>query len=283
MQENNEKKYKFFKILIICFFIILGILLYSRYIETTNIKVKETNVINTNVPESFYGYKLVQLSDIHYKTTIGREELEKIVKKVNKIKPDILVITGDLLEKDTKYTKNDIENITKIMKNINCKYKYIISGDNDKNDAYDNIINNINFKLIDNNYEIIYNGNSESILIGGISTKKDSKNISEKISIIDGIANNSKYKILLIHEPSIVNDINTDNYDLILAGHTHLGQINIPGIRNIMIDKEDIKYNKEYTKLNNSDLYVSPGLGTSGFKGRLFNKPTINLYRLLNK
>lgn len=283
MQEETTKKMIFFKILIICFFIILGIFLYERYVETTIIKVKETNVINSNLPNSFYGYKLVQLSDIHYKTTIGREELNKIVKKVNRIEPDIIVLTGDLLDKDIKYTDNDIENLTKIIKELNCKYKYIISGDSDNNSTYDKIIDKIDFKFLNNDYDIIYNGDSESILIGGISSKEDKKNISEKISIIDGATNNSKYNILLIHEPSIVNDINYSNYNLILAGHTHMGQINIPGVKNLMVSNEDVKYNKEYIKLDNTDMYVSPGLGTSGFKGRLFNKPTINLYRLLNK
>ena len=283
MQENNTKRFIFFKILIACFFIILGILLYSRYIETTRIIVKETNIINSNIPKSFYGYKLVQLSDIHYKTTISREELKKIISKVNKIKPDIIVITGDLLDKEIKYTDNDIENLTKNIKKLDCKYKYIITGDNDDNPAYDKIINKIDLIQLDNKYEIIYNGDSESLFIGGISTKKDNKDISEKISIIEGANNNSKYSILLVHEPSIIDSIDYSKYNLILAGHTHMGQINLPGLRNLMIDKDDIKYNKTYTKLDNTELYVSPGLGTSGFKGRLFNKPTINLYRLLNE
>lgn len=279
-------KHKWIKILIIFFFLILSILLYSRFIETRNIVVKENKVINSDLPNSFYGFKLVQLSDIHYKTTIGREELDNIVKKVNKIKPDIIVITGDLLDKDTIYTDNDINNIIKLLNNINSKHKYIITGDNDLNDEFKNIVDKINFKLLDNTYEIIYNKDIEPILVSGLSTISDKINTSEKITEIENVINkyNVKYNILFVHEPYIIDDIDYNKFQLILSGHTHSGQINIPIIKDIfMPDKQSISYNNNYYKKDNTDLYVSSGLGTSGFKSRLFNKPTINLYRLLNK
>ena len=79
-------------------------------------------------------------------------------------------------------------------------------------------------------------------------------------------------------------DINTSNYQLILAGHTHNGQINIPGIKKLfMPDNANASYTELYYDLDGSDLYISPGLGTSNVKARLFNRPTINLYRLTNK
>lgn len=279
-------KHEWVKTLIIFFFLILSILLYSRYIETKNIIVKETKVINSNLPDTFYGYKLVQLSDIHYKTTIGREELDKIVKKVNKIKPDIIVITGDLLDKNINYTDNDINNIIKLLSNINSKHKYIITGDNDLNDEFKNIVEKINFKLLDNTYEIIYNEDIDPILVSGLSTVSDTKNTSATIEEVEKTISkyNIKYNILFTHEPYIIDDINYNNYQLILSGHTHNGQINIPVIKDIfMPDKKSIQYKNFYYKKDNTDLYVSNGLGTTGFRARLLNKPTINLYRLLNK
>ena len=282
---NMPKHSTFYKILITCFIIILAIFLYARYYETTKIIVKEKNVIDDSLPESFYGYKIVQLSDIHYKTTIGRIELESIVKNVNKIKPNIIVITGDLLDNNVRYTDNDISNIVDILSKIECKYKYIITGDNDKNDIFDTIVKKIKFKSLDNNYEIIYNNSNEPLLIGGISTKSDKKLSTEKISSIEDEIkkNNTKYNILLLHEPSIIDEIDYNNYNLILAGHTLNGQVNIPLIKKLNISADSRKYSKTYFKKNNTNIYISPGLGTTNFKARLFNKPTINLYRLLNK
>lgn len=285
MKKEGNKKFRWLKILIFCFLLFLSIILYARYIEPTHIGVDEKNVINTNLPNSFYGYKIVQLSDIHYNTTITKKELKNTIEKINRIKPNIVVITGDLLDKSISYNQNDKETLIELLNNINGKYKYIITGDHDNNDIFNEIIEKTDFKLLDNTYDIIYNGDYDPILIGGISTRTDGLNIDEKIMSIENaiIENKTTYNILIIHEPNIVENINYNNYQLILAGHTHNGQVNIPGIKKLLIPKKDNKYTKTYYSLEGTDFYISPGIGTSNIKARLFNSPTINLYRLLDK
>lgn len=285
MKKEGNKKFRWLKILIFCFLLLLSIILYSRYIEPTHIIVDEENTINTNLPNSFYGYKIVQLSDIHYNTTITKKELKYTVEKINRIKPNIVVITGDLLDKSISYNENDKLTLIDLLNNINGKYKYIITGDHDNNDIFKEIISKTDFKLLDNTYDIIYNGDYDPILIGGISTRTDGLNIDEKIMPIENaiIENKTTYNILIIHEPNIVENINYNNYQLILAGHTHNGQVNIPGIKKLLIPEKDNKYTKTYYSLEDTDLYISPGIGTSNIKARLFNSPTINLYRLLDK
>lgn len=285
MKKEGNKKFRWLKILIFCFLLLLSIILYTRYIEPTHIIVDEENAINTNLPNSFYGYKIVQLSDIHYNTTITKKELKYTVEKINRIKPNIVVITGDLLDKSISYNENDKLTLIDLLNNINGKYKYIITGDHDNNELFKEIIEKTDFKLLDNTYDIIYNGDYDPILIGGISTRTDGVNIDEKIMSIENaiIENKTTYNILIMHEPNIVENINYNNYQLILAGHTHNGQVNIPGIKKLLIPEKDNKYTKTYYSLEDTDFYISPGIGTSNIKARLFNSPTINLYRLLDK
>lgn len=285
MKKEGHKRFRWLKILIFCFLFFLTIILYARYIEPTHLIVNEENVINTNLPTSFYGYKIVQLSDIHYKTTITKKELKNTVKMINRIKPNIVVITGDLLDNTIEYNETDKSTLIDLLNNIDGKYKYIITGDHDKHDLFQEVITQTDFKLLDNNYDIIYNGDYDPILIGGISTRTDGKNIDEKIMEIDKaiIDNKTTYNILIMHEPNLIEKINHNNYQLVLAGHTHNGQINVPGIKKLLIPTKDNKYTKTYYKLDNTDLYISPGIGTSNIKARLFNSPTINLYRLLDK
>ena len=285
MKEEGHKNFRWLKILIFCFLLFLSIILYARYIGTTNIIVEEKNVINTNLPNSFYGYKMIQLSDIHYNTTINKKELENTINKINRIKPNIVVITGDLLDKTIDYSETDKTVLIESLNNINGKYKYIITGDHDDNDIFKEIIEKTDFKLLDNTYDIIYNGDYDPILIGGISTRTDGLNIDEKIMNIENaiIENKTTYNILIMHEPNIIENINYNNYQLILAGHTHNGQINVPVIKNLLIPEKDNKYTKTYYSLKDTDFYISPGIGTSNIKARLFNSPTINLYRLLDK
>ena len=82
-----------------------------------------------------------------------------------------------------------------------------------------------------------------------------------------------------MHEPDKVVDLQ-NKYDLILAGHSLNGQINIPLIKQLLLQKGSKKYYKNHYLINNTDMYISSGIGTTKFKYRLFNKPSVNLYRL---
>ncbi len=274
------------RIILICFFSILLVFLYARYIEPNKIVVDEINIIDSNIPDAFYGYKIAHLSDIHYKTTISKIELKKGIEKINKSNPNIIVITGDIFDNNINYTDKDIDNLVELLNSLKGKNRYIITGDQDlKNNNYKKLLDNIDFKLLDNTYDIIYDKDYYPILIGGISTSSDELEIQGKIASIEKTANeqNIKYNILLMHEPNNIDKINYSNFQLILAGHNMNGQMNIPGIKSLFIDKNNKKYTKTYYKKDGTNIYISKGIGTSNFKARLFNKPTINLYRLLNK
>ena len=139
--------------------------------------------------------------------------------------------------------------------------------------------------MLDNTYEIIYNNDYEAILIGGISTRNEHLDISEKMASIYEATENSdvKYNILIMHEPSLIEQIDYHNFDLILAGHTHKGQLNIPGLRQLLMPIKDNRYINDHYKFDDTELYISSGIGTTNFNARIFNKPSINLYRLLNR
>lgn len=282
----EEKNYSWIKILLFCFFSLLFILLYARYIEPNNIVVDEINIKDESIPSTFYGYKVAQITDIHYKTTISKEDLKKAVDKINKNKPNIIIISGDIFDKNIKYTDKDLNNLVEILNNLEGKYRYIITGDQDLNNKlYTELIKKIDFKLLDNTYDIIYDKDYSPILISGLSTSNDGIDIQDKVISIEKAIqeNNVKYNILVMHEPSNIDKIDYKKFQLILAGHNLNGQINIPGIKSLFLDSDNKKYTKTHYKKDNTNLYISKGIGTTGFKARLLNKPTINLYRLLNK
>ena len=64
--------------------LVIGIIIYARYIGTSGLYVKEYKVTNSSIPDSFYGTKIIQISDIHYGRTIKKKELESLVKKVQR-------------------------------------------------------------------------------------------------------------------------------------------------------------------------------------------------------
>lgn len=270
---------KWVKVILLLIFLAFSLYFYSRYIETKLFKVKEYNIKNINIPNSFYGFKIVHISDIHYKVTTDDEDLKKIVNEINLLKPDIVIFSGDLFDKTIKYTNKDYKKIEELLKNINYNIgKFAIKGDNDlKNDHWNDVIKNSDFTDLNDTYKLIYYKDSEPILLTGLSSNYYDNHV-EKLKEIE---NNYKYSILVLHEPDFADKVN--NYNLILAGHSLNGQINIPYIGGIIKEKYSNKYYSEYYKINNSDLYISNGIGTSKYKYRLFNIPSINLYRLRNK
>ncbi len=278
---------KFIIILVIIILILCLGLLYSRFIATSGLKVKEYKVVNNKITDSYHGLKIIHLSDIHYNSTINEKELNNIVDKVNEIKPDIVVLTGDLIDERLSYDKDIIINcLSKIEAKLG---KFAVSGNHDiPLDDYNYIIKESGFTSLDNKYELIYSKTSEPIIISGIGygdedigikTEQYDKYISElKADDIKPI-----YSILLVHEPDTVDNLDLNKYDLVLAGHSHGGQVRIPFIGKLYTPEGAKKYYDEYYKINNTDLYISSGLGTSMYKFRLFNRPSFNFYRITNK
>lgn len=297
---NEEKKGLSIKqkigIFLGIFLLFLSILIsYSHFIGTTGLVIKEYKITNSNIPSSFYGFKIVHISDIHFGRTTKEKELKKIVNQINLLKPDIVVLTGDLFDEKTNLSSEQLKEIQKQLSNMKVTVgKFAITGENDYNQKeWSTIIKNSGFINLNDTYELIYKEDYEPILLAGLSTNlKGTKKAKDKIGPINQYIESIKdseeiniphYKILLMHEPDFVNEISYKNYNLILAGHSHNGQIKIPFIGGILKPKGAKIYNEEYYRINHTDFYISSGLGTSKYDFRLFNKPSINLYRLVNK
>jgi len=274
------------KITLVLIILISSLFLYSRYIGPKGLKVKEYAVVDSNIPSNFYGLKIVQISDIHYKVTTTKEDLVKIVKEINLLKPDIVVFTGDLFDSHIEYEEKDFKDLTDILKSINYEIdKYAIKGEDDLNvNSYDTIISDSNFINLNDSYDLIYSNGTEPILLVGISSNYKNNHIKSTIEEIYSKINiEYKYSILLLHEPDFINDIDSSKFNLILAGHSHNGQVALPFIGGIIKDKYSKVYFDEDYELGKSKLFISSGIGTTKYKFRFLNKPSINLYRLRNK
>ena len=291
IKEENEKKIKQIikttcKIIFILLMTGLIFFTYTTYISTKKITIREYRIINQKIPNSFNGTKIIHFTDLHYGSTMDINDLKKITKLINERNPDLVLFTGDLIYQ--KYElKNDekqkiIDELSKIDSSLG---KYAILG-NEDNEIIGNILTQCNFKILRNEYELIYNNDNNPIqLIGLSSSLKNEIDLEKSYSYFNEPTHNSNiYTITILHEPDTVDKI-INNYqtDLFLAGHSHNGTITIPYFNYPIIkEKEAIKYSQEYYKLNNGELYISGGLGTqTGI--RLFQRPSINFYRISNK
>lgn len=287
--KENIKKIvkKVMKILLIILVIGTIFFSYTTYVSSVKIKVREYRITEKKIPASFNGLKIIQLTDLHYGTTMFNENVKDIVKMTNDRKPDLIVFTGDLINKNYKLTNKEQEEIIKELKKLSASLgKYAIIGDED-NEKTNNILNQANFTILKNESELIYQKNNEPILLVGLSSNSKNQNIEKAYSYFkQNVFNSNIYTITLLHEPDTVDDIiGSYNSDLFLAGHSNNGNIRLPFVKYSLFKVDGAKkYDQDYYNLGNSKLYISSGLGTTNQSNiRLFCRPSINFFRLSNQ
>lgn len=268
-EEHQKKLKKFVKITSIIFITIFSILFYGMFIGTKVTSINEYKITNNLIPNSFHGINVVHISDILY-DSLKSKDLTILKNKINNLEADILIFTGDIKKNNYNLSKKDINTLENFFKNLNAKIiKYAVVGDND-DESFSLIMENSNFKVLNNYQDILYYEDNTPINIIGI----DSNNIN-----LENIKNDKYYSICIFHNPDKIDNIlKSVNCNLALAGDNLGGEIKFPFIGGILTEH---KYNNNYYKFNQTEFYISNGLGNN-HKIRLFNHPSINLYRLTN-
>lgn len=259
---------------ILFFLIILFVLLflYARYINTSGLVVKEIAVVDEAMDASYNGFKIVHFSDIHYGRTTFEEDLDHIVEEINKLKPDVIIFTGDLFDHKS-ISEEDAKLVSSYLEKLEARlFKFAVIGDYDKKylEDYQSILNRSNFILLDNTSKLVYDNSTTPIRFVGLTNTND----------VGSLYENNYFTITLVHEPDSIRDIDQSN--LVFAGHSLGGQIKIPFVGGIIKRDGARTYINDYYKVNHEQLYISNGIGTQDFSFRLFNKPSITLYRLYN-
>ena len=264
------------KIIFIIIILITSLFLYGKYIEVNNLKLKEYNLKNENIPDSFKELKIIHFSDILYNN--DTKMLDKLKKEINNNTPDVIVFSGDLFNQEIKYSEEDYNNLQTFLTEIEANlYKFAVIGDNDKIhlDKYKDILYEADFIRLDNQNKLLFYKDNNPINIIGLTNLE---NISELL-ITDV---EYKYSLAIIHEPDNFEELAKYNINAILSGHSLGGVINIPYTGGIIKKTGAKKYINDYYKLNNIEIFISNGIGNEKYNFRLFNTPSINIYKFSN-
>lgn len=220
----------------------------------------------------YHDIKIVQLSDFNNKVVKGLAE------KVNEQNPDIVVITGDLVDKYKTNTNNE-DVLLKQFEKIKAPI-YFVPGDMEY--GYRNY-EKLKTKMQEKEIHILENAtetiqiNNEDIDITGIVDSSAYYEDLEKFNDQLRSLKTTNPQILLSHRPELINLYAENGYEFVLCGHTHGGYIQIPFVGAIFASNQGVmpKYvNGEY-KIKDTTMIVSSGLGVGRFPVRLFNQPEI--------
>lgn len=282
-------RHKKIKVLLIVVIIALILSLFFIW-QNNDITTTKIDYSNPKIPNEFHGYTIVQISDLHNKE-FGKNQ-EHLLKKIRASSPDIIVVTGDLIDR----RKYDLDTAIIFIKGaMKIAPVYYVSGNHE---AWSGDYNNISQKLLsygvqildDNKVKLIKTEAMIEILglsdpdfltsnyMGGTNSSKLEEHLA-------GLSDDSVFQVLLSHRPELFDLYANENIDIIFSGHAHGGQFRIPFIGGLVAPDQGLfpKYTSGIYKQNKSTLIVSRGLGNSIIPVRIFNRPEIVVVTLQNE
>ncbi len=231
------------------------------------------------VPKAFDGYKILQVSDLQNKT-FGKAQ-KPLLQKIRNAAPDIIVITGDLLDRNRTDVNVAIEFIRDI---VQIAPVYFVSGNHEHRSGE---WEDLSEKLVQEGVIILDNGksvierNGETITLLGLADKSVNQYYDKILhSLMAG--QEDGFHILLSHRPELFETYAEEGIDLVFTGHAHGGQIRIPLIGGIFAPHQGFfpKYTEGMHEKEGTTMIVSRGLGNSTFPFRIFNRPELIEIRL---
>lgn len=220
-------------------------------------------------------YKIILLTDIHLGQVLGRTYSEKLVRRINEQQPDLVLISGDLLDEKIAYIER--EKSLEPFKNINSKFGTFLAFGNhdylDRPQLWQTILEDHNIQVLRNKSIII----DEQIKLTGINDW--SRNRSNEEIIANSTDNEKYYSILLDHQPRRINAAAAAQYDLYLSGHTHTGQL----FPNRQVTKRMYLLDYGRLNLNKTTAITSNGYGFWGPPVRTEVAPEFILINLQSK
>ena len=239
----------------------------------------DVDVTIKDLPFEFHNYKIVNLTDIHLGQWISPEYLSGVVDYVNSINPDMITLTGDYVSYILEGYEDALLDSFKRLKAKDGKFAVLGNHDHwaDAEKIREILKESDIVDLSNDVYTLEKNG--ETLNISGVdSCTVGADNIDEVLEKLpdDGAS------ILLAHEPDFAKiSSETNRFDLQMSGHSHGGQLVIPGVKTTPFRcSYSIKYPVGMYKVKNMVQYTSKGLGTNSFWLRINCKPEITLFYL---
>ncbi|MEG7966978.1 MULTISPECIES: metallophosphoesterase [Bacillus cereus group] len=271
-------------VMIIC--ILVGFTIFL-YLQNNLISITEVKITSSKIPSSFKGYKILQISDLHNKKFGDNQDV--LIQKIKSIDPDIIAITGDLIDSKSYDAEVSMQLIREIVK----KYPvYFVTGNHEQwSGKYNNLekeLKKYDVNVLRNEHVGIRKGEQEINLLGIDDPEFVTGNRDEGNIIIDEIKKAKiemqpgKYNVLLSHRPEFIKEYTNERLDLVLSGHAHGGQVRLPFIGGLVAPNQGVlpKYTAGLYVEQNTSMVVSRGLGNSIIPQRILNRPEIVVVQL---
>lgn len=273
-----------FELFMLCIIIAIIAFGYARYIEPYNLKSLELSLEDTKlqIEGKENTLKVAVFSDTHFSQWYTPDDFKDVVSTINGQSPDLILFAGDLIDNFNQYEGSIDEIIGELAKLEAPMGKFAVYGNHDYGGGaewqYESIMQAGGFTVLAGDYYALEDLKIaligiDDILIGGGSPD------------IASWGREDYYNIVICHEPDVVDEVLDDNVNLMISGHTHGGQINVPIYTSKFLPPYGEKYVKGLFEFENpigTRLYVTKGVGMTKLPFRFMAPPDVSFITLYN-
>ena len=257
----------------------------------TALELNTYTVSSGRLPEAFDGYRIAHISDLH-NTEMGKDN-DKLLNMLREAKPDIIAITGDLIDSRNTDIEIALQFVEEAVKIAPC---YYVTGNHEArvSEYFDDLKNGLTELgiIILEDERVDLDKNSETITLIGINDPSfksdylfgDSETVVE--THLQELMNESdSFTLLLSHRPELFEIYVNNEVDLVLSGHAHGGQFRLPFVGGLVAPNQGLfpKYDAGLYTEENTNMIVSRGIGNSILPFRFNNRPEVILIELQSK
>jgi len=259
--------------------------LYANEIGRHEIQITYPTFYIRNLPPAFEGFRIVQFSDIHLEQYTEEFFVREVIARVNALNADLLLVTGDFVSRgplSLEMSYAAASRCADLLRGLTCPLRYGILGNHDKavggRIIRDHMENNGLPILVNEFVKVERNG--QHIILSGL----DDYSFGHPNLSLGVPEKPDAPVILMVHEPDFAVNIAAHRrgplVDLVLSGHTHGGQIRVPGIRPLALPPLGRLFPEGHFQIGRLQLYVNRGIGTVGVPFRFNCPPEITVATL---
>lgn len=266
--------------------VVVGLAIWTVW-GNSALMLSKLTVKGSNIPKSFDGYRIAQISDLHNAEFGDRNE--KLIEMLQKAEPDIITITGDLIDS----SKTDINIALAFAEEaVQIAPTYFITGNHEamvSAQEYADLENGLLEAGVNvlHDKEIVLEQNEERLLLIGIddpayADRPSDVGVSMDSETINELFTTEGYRILLSHRPEYFDQYVEAEVDLVLSGHAHGGQFRLPFVGGLVAPGQGLfpTYDSGLYSKNKTSMVVSRGIGNSIIPMRFNNRPEVVLIEL---
>ena len=259
--------------------------LYPTEISRHELTIEKHDILLERLPDAFRGMRIVQISDFHFEEFDEAWFLKLVVDEVNRLKPDMVLLTGDFVSYgpfSREYGRKRANPCAELLSQIACRQRYCVLGNHDCVVGAKLVTDALEMHGLPvlQNRAIPLEKDGQRVWLVGLGSASMAQSHPEK-AIPKAAVRDGEAMLLMSHEPDILPEISRYGVDLMIAGHTHGGQIRFPFVPPMFLPPMGKIYVEGLFRLGRTQLYVNRGLGAVLIPARLNCPPEITQFTLV--